>query len=360
MNKMKRFLFAFLLPFLAFSTPVYGISQQDARNKINQIDKQINEINRSLADNQNKAQDLQSEIAVINAQVQAVRLQIEASDYQIGLLTNQIGEVQVKIDKTQQELNVQNKIMGEYIKTMYMNGQISMAELLMKSESFSDFVDESEYLGSMQQKVKETADKIKSLKDTLDREKKKLEDDRKKTQDLRTGQEAQRQAIQAQENYKNQLLAQIQASSNNLNRRKSDLYSQKAALSAAFGENIFFGGSGYPYGNPPARSRIDTPDAYGYLIGECTSYAAWKRSTMGRPVPRNLGNARNWASIASGSTPSVGAVMVFPNLAPYGHVAIVERVNGNGTIYISEYNWTPFKYSERTVNPYNYGAVFIR
>jgi surface antigen len=52
--------------------------------------------------------------------------------------------------------------------------------------------------------------------------------------------------------------------------------------------------------------------------------------------------------------------MVFPYLGGYGHVAIVEAVNGDGTVAISEYNWVPYKYSFRAVvNPYNYSAVFI-
>jgi surface antigen len=51
--------------------------------------------------------------------------------------------------------------------------------------------------------------------------------------------------------------------------------------------------------------------------------------------------------------------MVFPYLGAYGHVAFVEAVYGNGTILISEYNWTPYSYSQRVVNPYNYGGVFI-
>jgi surface antigen len=76
-------------------------------------------------------------------------------------------------------------------------------------------------------------------------------------------------------------------------------------------------------------------------------------------VPRDLGNAKNWVSDADGTTPTVGSVMVFPDIAPYGHVAIVMAVNGDGTVLISEYNWVKYSYDERTVNPYNYNAVFI-
>jgi surface antigen len=104
-----------------------------------------------------------------------------------------------------------------------------------------------------------------------------------------------------------------------------------------------------------------------YDYGYCTWYAYNRRAELGRPVGSFWGNAATWASYARGSgytvssTPIAGAVMQTANAAGgYGHVAVVERVNSDGSIFISEMNYAGWNvYSTRTldagqVGSYNY------
>lgn len=82
----------------------------------------------------------------------------------------------------------------------------------------------------------------------------------------------------------------------------------------------------------------------GYDYGYCTWYAANRRAEMGKPVPANLGNASTWkvlsqrAGIPVGNTPAAGAVIWTPPRDYYGHVGIVEQVNEDGSVVISEMN----------------------
>jgi surface antigen len=352
-----------LLIFAALISPTS--IQVAAADDMASINQQINALNDKIAKNRSDKTSVENEIATIDAQVASINLQLQATQIQIDQLTAQINDTNYQIAKNEAELKVQQAQMSEYLKQMYEDGQVSMVEQIVKSNSFSDFIDQKEYLSTIQQKIKETADKIMAIKKELEVKKKDLEAKKVQADALKASQVAQQQAAVAQMAYKNQLLAQINAQGAGLQAQMNDLYARKAALSVTYGERISGGSSSYPYGNPPARGRIDTPDAYGYLIGECTSYAAWKRSSIGRPVPRAMGNANMWPASARAnglsvtSTPRPGDVMVFPYLGAYGHVAFVEAVYGNGTILISEYNWTPYSYSQRVVNPYNYGGVFI-
>ena len=106
-----------------------------------------------------------------------------------------------------------------------------------------------------------------------------------------------------------------------------------------------------------ARSSAGTSRVYSYTgnaavagnkydYGYCTWYAYNRRAELGRPVGSFWGNASTWASYARGSgylvnnTPAVGAVMQDSYSAGgYGHVAVVESVNGDGSIYVSEMNY---------------------
>lgn len=83
-----------------------------------------------------------------------------------------------------------------------------------------------------------------------------------------------------------------------------------------------------------------------YDYGYCTWYVYNRRAELGRPVGSFWGNASTWASYARGSgylvnnTPSVGAVLQNSwQAGGYGHVAVVERVNPDGSIIVSEMNY---------------------
>lgn len=121
--------------------------------------------------------------------------------------------------------------------------------------------------------------------------------------------------------------------------------SSVASAGFSFGSEAIYGGNGYSY-------------------GYCTWHAANRRADIGRPIPRNLGNAVTWASLAAasglgvGEVPQTGAVLWHKNswiAGGYGHVAFVEQVNPDGSALISDMNypvWGGVTY--RTISPAEY------
>lgn len=91
----------------------------------------------------------------------------------------------------------------------------------------------------------------------------------------------------------------------------------------------------------------------GYPYGWCTYYVASRKN-----IPSNWGNAGDWlysaqrAGYATGYNPAPGAVLVTGE-SWWGHVAIVEAVNGN-SITISEMNYNGWGVtSSRTISTSN-------
>lgn len=93
----------------------------------------------------------------------------------------------------------------------------------------------------------------------------------------------------------------------------------------------------------------DTGDVgLAYAFSQCTWWAYTRRHQLGLPVGSYFGNGQNWADSARAlgywvdTTPRhVGDVMVFRAgqegaSSVYGHVAIVEAINADGSITISE------------------------
>ncbi|HIW12653.1 MAG TPA: CHAP domain-containing protein [Candidatus Salinicoccus stercoripullorum] len=86
-----------------------------------------------------------------------------------------------------------------------------------------------------------------------------------------------------------------------------------------------------------------------YTQGDCTWHVYERLNEMGVSVSNSWGNASNWDSAALGSgmtvsnSPSVGAIMQLDpgqgGAGSMGHVAVVEAVNADGSIQVSEMNW---------------------
>ena len=80
-----------------------------------------------------------------------------------------------------------------------------------------------------------------------------------------------------------------------------------------------------------------------YAAGNCTWYAYERRVQLGKPVGSFWGNANTWASNAQAAgyqvnnKPSAGAILA-DRAGYFGHVGVVERVEPNGDIYITEMN----------------------
>lgn len=102
-------------------------------------------------------------------------------------------------------------------------------------------------------------------------------------------------------------------------------------------------GSGNCYGH----NTGNTAGGSAYPARQCTLWAYLRRSQLGLPVGSFMGNGAEWANSGRrlgylvNRTPHVGAVMVFSRGAAgsdptYGHVAVVERVNSDGSVLISE------------------------
>jgi surface antigen len=113
---------------------------------------------------------------------------------------------------------------------------------------------------------------------------------------------------------------------------------------------------GYAYN--AGRGILPIYGANGYDYGWCTWHAANRRRETGNPIPSNLGNAISWYSLArsaglpTGSEPRPGAVLWHANLGGLGHVAYVEKDNGDGSFLVSDMNYPIWgRVTYRTIYP---------
>ncbi len=323
-----------------------------------QIDQLSNE------NNQVKAQvnNLQAQAASYKDAINYLQSQIAEYQRQIAANEQKNAELQQKIVEAEAELARQKALLGQNIKAMYLEGDISTIEMLATSKDLSDYFDKEQYRDVVKTKIKTTLDKVNALKAELKTQKDEVERLLKEQQELKAqtaAQQAEQSRLlsfnQAQQAEYNQQIKDNQTQINELKRQQAI---ENARLFGGTGGTL--GGGGYPWGYAKCyhTGQVDggcynydwavdgsifnwQTGGYGYR--NCTDWVAYRVRIAGGNVPAGLGNANTWDDRAPSygytvsSTPREGAAAV-SNSGFYGHVMYVEAVNGDGSVVVSDYN----------------------
>jgi surface antigen/peptidoglycan hydrolase CwlO-like protein len=363
-SKMVRI--KFLIFTIVTAVVLAGATLVGGTVKADQFDAQINALEQQNAGAQAQADSLAATAASYQQAVDALNAQISSLQQNIVNTQAQIDSLQKQIEAAQAELEHEKLVLGENIKTMYLEGDVSTLEILASSQNLSDFVNKQEYRNSVSNKVTDSVNKINVLKAQL-------QSQQSQQQDLLKDLQTQQTALQSQENEQAQLLSytegQKAAYDQQIKANNSQIIALRVAQAAA---NRRLGGvpvagdpghGGYPsaWSNAPQDSQFDS---WGMFNRECVSYTAWKvYQTFGyMPYWGGVGNANQWpgdaqrAGIPMGSTPRVHSVAISMG-GGFGHAMWVEAVNGN-TIYVSQYNYDlAGHYSEMSIN--GSGLIYI-
>ena len=322
-------------------------------------DEQIKALQQEVSQFQAEAARLRSEADTLQNAVNALQAERNALQAQIDENQAKLEKIKAEIVVTEQRIENQKSLLADNLRSSYLDEAISPLELLASSNNLSDFLDKQEYRNKVQENISLTLKKVHDLKDQLT-------DQKLQAEHTLADQTAQRDQLVAKEKEQADLLAQTQGQEDAYQHLSSQKNAEIAALQAAqraanlsWGGNVEYQprGGGYPsyWNDIPQDSVIDN---WGMYNRECVSYTAFKVAASGRYMPYwgGIGNAIQWPGnaramgIGVDSSPRVGDVAIWP-VGYYGHSMYVEAVAGDGSIYISEYNYDlTGRYSERSVS----------
>lgn len=335
---------------------------------------QINALSAENSQKQAVQGQLGAEAVTISDVIAKLQAEINALQAKINDNQAKVAELNVKIAEAEAELARQKDLLGQTIKAMYVEGDITTVEMLASSKDLSDFFDKQQYRESVRSKIKTTLDKITQLKLDLGTQKETVEKMLAEQQALQTQVAAQRaendRILSLNQAQQNELTGQIKANSGKIAELRKQQAEENARLFA--GSAVINGGacSPRPDNTYPdkwcAIAQDAVIDTWGMYNRECVSYTAWKVAESGRRMPYwgGHGNANQWDENAANdgipvdTNPRPGDVAV-SNRGYYGHVMYVESVNANGTINISQYNAGLNGTYSRVYNMSKAGLVFI-
>ena len=341
--KTRAFLAALTLMMLVSGAVAVHADQFDVQ--INALQQQNQAARGVLSGLTSEASSYQQVIDQLQTQINDIQTKIAANVAQQEALQTKITEAKAKIAQ-------QKKFLGQDIKSMYIDGQLTTIEELATSKNLSEYVDKQEYRVAAQSKLDTTIKQIAALQSELQKQKVELDtlvDSQKQQNDqLGSAQSQQQNLLSYNQGQQNAFNQQIGANSSKI----GDLRRQQAILNSRYNVGNFRGdpgNGGYPnyWANAAQDSLIDS---WGMYNRECVSYTAYKvhedylagRNSRDMPYWGGIGNANQCDDNARASgipvdtNPTPGSIAI-SNSGFYGHAMYVSAVNGN-QIYIQQYN----------------------
>ena len=320
-----------------------------------ELQQQAKDLQAQINANRAKAQELTTQADGYEKKLAEIQLQVDQINAQIQLTDVKIAQLQDQLDKTQKELERQKGLLRASMRALYKKQGASTVELLAASDSFSQFIDQQEYLERLKGNIQVSAEQIISLKQQIENQKAQQEQ-------LQEAQKGQREALNAKHEEQRVILEVTRGQAANYTAAAEELRKQQAAINAqllAVGQIDYTQTTSYPWSRyEPWSFGGCTVDPWGMCVRQCVSYTAWRVAQSGRTMPNwgGVGNANQWddnarnAGIPVDGNPRAGDVAI-SNGGFYGHAMYVESVLPSGQIHVSQYNFElQGRYSEMTIN----------
>ncbi len=355
------FLFALIFVF----TPAFADDLGEKQAELDSIESQISNYQNRIEAKGTEIHSLKDQVSLMNGQLDKLTSEIKSTERKIKKNKKEIDQVTKEIKEKEKFIKKQKKIVGELIFLMYQKESDDVLDIILDSSDLSDFMDQLTYLEVVEKKGQTAINQLKKLKAELDVQKAKLETKKKKLEDLKQGQVSKKQQLDSQRKAKDNLLAKTQGEESAYQEMLGDSYNNASKVQSEIAAIIArqtgsTPGGNYGTGNYPWHG-MQGVDPWGFYMGQCTSYSAWKWSTVGRTVAWP-GNANSWASNASAQgyqvdqVPEVGSIICWTDLGFYGHVAYIESVSGNNVTFTDYNGWGgPEQFGRGTIDYHDGG-----
>ena len=124
----------------------------------NELRAQSNNIQSEIENNKVKAQELANQASSLRRTIDNLDLEIDSQAKEIELLGLKIEGLNNDLDKANTDLERQKGLLKAALRALYQRQGVSTVELLVASDSFSDFINDQEYLQRLQAAVKQSTD----------------------------------------------------------------------------------------------------------------------------------------------------------------------------------------------------------
>jgi peptidoglycan hydrolase CwlO-like protein len=182
----------------------------DKQDQIEDLEKKAESYRQMIEMNQSKAQTLGNQIRLMEGQISSLEKDISEIQSKIDATSADIDNLSMKIEEKQKNIDVQKVVLKQLLQAYYENDQDTLTEMLLKNSSFSEFMNQTEYVAQTSSKVDEVLVSITDAKNQLDSSRKQLEEQNEQQKERRGSISQKRLSLDGEQSMKEQLLTDTQ------------------------------------------------------------------------------------------------------------------------------------------------------
>ncbi len=185
---------------------------------LEEIENEIKQKEAELKEGQDKEKSLSSKVNELEQTIVDLDGQIAAGEVELDELKKELNEAQELVDE-------QNSQLGDRLRIMYKNGSVGFLDVLMNSNSFSEFLTNMDLVEKIYASDKDVLKDLKDSHDKLAKKKKEVESLQSQLKSSKSTAEAEKQEVANQK-------AKIAKDNNETAKMLDDLESEADAVSA--------------------------------------------------------------------------------------------------------------------------------
>lgn len=202
---------------------------QAQQSTIDALTTKTNQLQADIDANTQKVAELAATANTLQSKLDQLAIEINLATQEIQLTTANIQVLQQKLEETQAELERQRELLKTSMRALYKKGGASTVELLVASDSFSDFINNQEYLERLKSGIQDSTKKVIELKQQIT-------DQKLQQQALLQKQELQRNVLSEKQREQQILLDQTKGQEAAYQSLVDDLRKQRDAAEAELRE----------------------------------------------------------------------------------------------------------------------------
>lgn len=176
---IKRVIVSVILLFAMSFTSVYATEKNDekkqAQEQVENLQQQVEDAENALDDINDKKDELEDNLNDFNSELNTLVSDMNDLEEQIAAKQEAIATATENLETAEEQVEQQYEYMKRRIQYMYENGSLSMVARIIESESFSDFINKTEYIATIMQYDREKLVEFQELQTQIKEEKTRLE-----------------------------------------------------------------------------------------------------------------------------------------------------------------------------------------
>ncbi len=235
-NLGKKIIGVFLI-FVLLSGCNISLALDAEETKLNNEKNSNNEKIKEVEEEKNKVTEQKNqtvkEVAELDTQINDYESQISELDSQISDANTKIQDTTAKLNQAQKDYDNQQKMLEERVVALYEAGETKYLDVLLSSESVTDFISSYYVISEIAQCDVELLNEIDKKKNEIENAKKELEESKSKLTSARTNKQLVASKLEASKTEKQNKVSQLSQEEQNLQAKIDEIKKDNVAIDQA-------------------------------------------------------------------------------------------------------------------------------